>query len=102
MTGELHPVIHPAHRLKICAMLDAGTTVEMAVVKGATGLSASALSKHVAALVDVGYVTQERSRRDSRRIWLTLTPQGKKAYKGHVHALQEILGHAVRPGSLHR
>lgn len=92
MTGGLDPVIHPAHRLRICAMLDAGTTVEMAVVKNATGLSASALSKHVAALVNVGYVAQERSQRDSRRIWLTLTPQGKKAYRGHVRALQEIVG----------
>lgn len=97
MSGQLDSVIHPTHRLKICAMLDAGTTVEMAVIKDAVGLSASALSKHVAALVDAGYITQERSRRDSRRIWLTLTPLGRKAYRGHVHALQEIVSGSVQP-----
>lgn len=91
MTGDLDPVVHPTHRLKICAALDAGTTVEMAVIKDALGLSASALSKQVSALVEAGYVAQERSHRDSRRIWLTLTPQGTKAYRSHVRALQEIV-----------
>src|SRR5690606_22906045 len=67
MTGQLDPVIHPTHRLKICAMLDVGTTVEMSIIKDTIGLSASALSKQVAALVEAGYVNQERSHRDSRR-----------------------------------
>ena len=31
MKAHLDPVIHPIHRLQICAMLDAGTKVEMAV-----------------------------------------------------------------------
>ena len=90
MTAELDPVIHPIHRLKICAMLEAGRSVEMAVVKDGLGLSASALSKQVAALVEAGYVTQERSDRDSRRIWLSLTRQGAAAYRGHVAALQQL------------
>lgn len=97
MSGQLDPVIHPTHRLKICAMLDAGAEVEMAVVKDAVGLSPSALSKQVAALVDAGYVAQERAQRDSRRIWLTLTPQGKRAYRGHVLALQEIVAGDALP-----
>lgn len=96
MTGHLNPVIHPTHRLKICAMLDAGTTVEMAVIKDVVGLSASALSKQVAALVDAGYVTQERSQNDSRRVWLTLTPQGKLAYRSHIRALQEIVAGSIQ------
>ncbi len=98
MTGELDPIIHPTHRLKICAILDAGTRVEMAVVKEAVGLSASALSKQVAALVDAGYVEQERSGRDSRRIWLTLTKAGSRAYRAHARALQEIVAAAAQRG----
>lgn len=97
MTAQLDAVIHPTHRLKICAMLDAGASVEMAVIKDVTGLSASALSKQVAALVDAGYVVQERAQSDSRRIWLTLTPRGKKAYRGHVQALQEIVAGSALP-----
>ena len=97
MTAQLDAVIHPTHRLRICAMLDAGTTVEMAVIKDVVGLSPSALSKQVGALVDAGYVTQERSQQDSRRIWLTLTPQGKTAYRSHIQALQEIVAGSAHP-----
>jgi DNA-binding MarR family transcriptional regulator len=91
VTPALDPVVHPTHRLRICAMLEAGTTVELAVVKEHLGLSPSALSKQVAALIEAGYVSQERSRSDSRRVWLSLTKQGRKAYRNHVTALQEIV-----------
>lgn len=91
MSAQLDPIIHPTHRLKICAMLDAATTVEMSVIKDLVGLSPSALSKQVAALVDAGYVTQTRAEHDSRHIWLSLTKAGKRAYRGHVKALQEIV-----------
>ncbi|OZD10348.1 MarR family transcriptional regulator [Rhodococcus sp. 06-235-1A] len=89
--NDLDPVIHPAHRLRICALLAAATTVELATVKEHSGLSASALSKQVAALVDAGYVEQQRSRTDSRRLWLSLTKDGRKAYRQHVAALRAIL-----------
>lgn len=91
MTDDLDPVIHPAHRLRICVLLAAGTTLELAIVKEHSGLSASALSKQVAALVDAGYVDQQRSRTDSRRMWLSLTKEGRAAYRRHVAALRDIL-----------
>lgn len=91
MTSDLDPIIHPAHRLRICALLAAATTVELAIVKEHSGLSASALSKQVAALVDAGYVEQQRSRTDSRRLWLSLTKDGRTAYRRHVAALRTIL-----------
>ncbi|MFD0555897.1 transcriptional regulator [Stackebrandtia endophytica] len=98
MAGQLDPIIHPTHRLKICAMLVAGTTVEMAVVKDALGLSASALSKQVTTLTDAGYVTQDRSKTDSRRVWLSLSREGLRAYRDHVAALQEIVAGATPAG----
>lgn len=94
MSGVLDPVIHPAHRLKICAILAASTEIEMGIVKDQLDLSPSALSKQVAALVDAGYVSQERSRTDSRRVWLSLTKEGKRAYRSHVAALREIVAGA--------
>lgn len=97
MKPQLDPIIHPTHRLKICASLYAGTTVEMAIIKDVTELSASALSKQVAALVDAGYITQERASKDSRRIWLSLTKEGKQAYRSHVKALQEIVASSSVP-----
>jgi DNA-binding MarR family transcriptional regulator len=97
MSAELDPVIHPTHRLRICAMLAAGTTVEMSIIKKHLELSPSAFSKQVAALVDAGYVRQERSRTDSRRVWLSLTRTGAEAYRRHVRALQEIVADSRIP-----
>lgn len=94
MSAELDPVIHPSHRLRICAMLAAGTTVELSVIKAHLDISPSALSKQVAALVDAGYVRQERSRSDTRRVWLSLTRSGAAAYRAHVAALQAIVAGA--------
>lgn len=89
--GRLDPVIHPTHRLRICSVLAAVTTVETAVLKEELDLTPSALSKQITALVDAGYVNQDRSAADSRRVWLSLTKQGQKAYRGHVQALKEIV-----------
>lgn len=97
MTAKLDLVIHPTHRLRICAMLAAGTTLELSVIKDHLDLSPSALSKQVAALVDAGYVKQERLGADSRRVWLSLTRQGLKAYRGHVAALQKIVSTSALP-----
>jgi len=72
-------------------MLTASPTLELSAIKDHLDLSPSALSKQVAALVKAGYVKQERLGTDSRRVWLTLTRQGAKAYRAHVAALQEIV-----------
>lgn len=97
MKAKFDGVIHPAHRLRICAMLDTATTLEMSVIKQHLDLSPSALSKQVSALVDAGYVKQERLGGDTRRVWLSLTGQGRKAYRGHVAALQEIVSTSTPP-----
>lgn len=91
MSAALDPVIHPTHRLRICAMLAAGGPIELAVVKEHLDLSPSALSKQVSALVDAGYVRQDRPADDGRRVWLALTREGVKAYRGHVAALRAIV-----------
>ncbi|WP_432520991.1 transcriptional regulator [Kineococcus sp. SYSU DK006] len=99
MKAQLDPVIHPTHRLRICAMLAAGTTLELQVVKEHLQLSPSALSKQVAALVEAGYVKQERPGADSRRVWLSMTRQGARAYRAHVAALQEIVAGSAPPAA---
>jgi DNA-binding MarR family transcriptional regulator len=99
VTAELDPIIHPTHRLRICAMLVAGGTLELSIIKDNLDLSPSALSKQVAALVDAGYVKQERLGADTRRVWLSMTRQGRKAYQGHVTALREIVNATTVPSS---
>jgi hypothetical protein len=44
-------------------------------------------------LTEAGSVHQERAVRDSRsRLWLSLTPAGKRACIARVRALREIVG----------
>ena len=91
-TAAFDEVIHAPQRLRICAMLSAAQSVEFGVLLNRLELSKSALSKHLSLLVDAGYVGQDRSVRDSHsRLWLSLTPAGRRAYTAHLQALSEII-----------
>jgi DNA-binding MarR family transcriptional regulator len=85
-------VIHAPNRLRICALLDAVESAEFGTVQSKLDVSASVLSKHVAVLMEAGYVEQRRATRDTRqRVWLALTKAGRGAYRGHVAALRAIV-----------
>jgi DNA-binding MarR family transcriptional regulator len=87
-------LIHAPVRLRICAALDPVREIEFGTLLTLLDISKSALSKHISALADAGYVAQRRAVRDTRqRVWLRLTGTGRSAYRGHVAALQEIVGH---------
>lgn len=84
----LDPVIHPIPRLKICALLDPVAEEEFSVLRDLLGVSDSALSKQLSALVDAGYVVQRRATRAGRvRVWTGLTSEGRRAFRGHVAAI---------------
>ncbi|MEY9214904.1 transcriptional regulator [Thermobifida halotolerans] len=84
--------IHAPNRLRICALLDVGEEVEFAAAQQQLGVSASVLSKHVGVLVNAGYVHQHRAVRDTRqRVWLSLTDEGRAAYRSHIAALRAIV-----------
>ncbi len=86
-------LIHAPVRLRICAALDPVREIEFGTLLTLLDISKSALSKHISALADAGYVTQRRAVRDTRqRVWLGLTGTGRSAYRGHVAALHEIVG----------
>lgn len=86
-------VIHQPVRLRLCAMLDTSTSVDFASLEEALAISTSLLSKQLKVLVDVGYVTLERRPQPvgRPRTWVHLTAAGRRAYRGHVKALREIV-----------
>ncbi|MFJ8074584.1 transcriptional regulator [Streptomyces sp. NPDC096176] len=85
--------IHAPIRLRICALLDTAGEAEFALVQRQLALSASVLSKHVAVLMEAGFVEQRKAVRDTRqRVWLRLTPYGREAYQAHLAALRAIVG----------
>ena len=96
MSG-LDPVIHAPARLQVAGVLAAVTEAEFAVVRDAVGVSDSVLSKHLATLAEAGYVRLRKATLGGRqRTWLSLTGEGRRAFKAHVSALQALAGVAER------
>ena len=88
-------IIHPSTRLSIVALLASTDWADFSFVRDSLGLSDSALSKQFSVLEDAGYVTIERmvtNRR--RRVRVSLTDVGRKAFEGHVAALQSVIATA--------
>ena len=89
---QLDPVIHAQLRLRIAAMLAVVDEAEFSKVRDALEVSDSVLSKHVAALVEAGYVGNRKSIGPGRRTtWLSLTRTGRKALGAHVAALRALV-----------
>ena len=94
MTEVFDEVVHAPNRLKICAFLDASGTAEFAVLRDMLGVADSVLSKHLKVLQDAGYLEIAKPSGHGRvRTWVKLTPAGRRAYAGHVAALQRLLAH---------
>ena len=73
-------------------MLSRADGIEFSEIQQRTDLSKSALSKHLAQLIDAGYLGEEQFVRAGRsRLMLSLTDQGRAAYLAHRKALEAIL-----------
>ena len=90
--AELDTHIVPPARLKLLTTLTAASDAEFATVRDALDVSDSVLSKHLAALEEVGYVKRRKGTHHGRRTtWLSLTTRGRKALSAHVAALRELI-----------
>ena len=90
--GELNRHLLAPARLKLTTMLTAVSEVEFAVLRDGLGVSDSVLSKHVATLVDAGYVRSRKGTYEGRRTtWVALSPTGRKVLREHVATLREII-----------
>ena len=96
-TDTLDPVIHAPARLQIAALLAAVDEAEFATVRDAVGVSDSVLSKHVSQLAEAGYVKLRKAALGGRqRTWLSLTPDGRRAFGEHVRALEALIAAAQK------
>ena len=87
--------IHAPNRLRLCGLLRPVGDAEFSVLRDTLGLSEANLSKTVKALADLGYVQVKKesslSRTDKRRTTsVSLTAKGRRAFDGHVAALQQV------------
>ena len=89
---ELDPVLNAPKRLAALAMLNSAENVDFSFLRSRLGLSDSDLSKHMGALVNVGYLTVVKSGRGpGGSTTFTITGPGRKAYRRHREALQALL-----------
>jgi DNA-binding MarR family transcriptional regulator len=93
--GQFDELIHPSTRLSIAAILASTDWVDFSFVRDQLGLSDSALSKQFSVLEEAGYVTIERPVTERRRrVRVRFTDVGRRAFEGHVAALQEVIASA--------
>lgn len=91
MSAELDPVIHPVHRLQICALLANADEMEFALLRDELGVSDSVLSKQIKYLDDAGYLTIRKVPSTGRpRSWYSLSKDGQRAFQKHLDALRVI------------
>jgi DNA-binding MarR family transcriptional regulator len=85
-------LIHSPNRLRICAALEPATQLEFTALEESLGISTSLLSKQLKLLSDAGYLALEKRPQPfgRPRTWIRLTPGGRRAYLGHVHALRNL------------
>ncbi|MYW74911.1 transcriptional regulator [Pseudonocardia sp. SID8383] len=93
--GVFDEVVHSPIRLQVCAILAAADTLKFAEVQAELGITDSHLSKNVRVLADAGYIDQvkhaERVGHRQRSVTvLTLTQQGRTAYRQHAVWLDHL------------
>ena len=92
MSHGLDELLYAPTRLQIAAILSRADEAEFAVIREIVNVSDSVLSKHLSTLSEAGYVTIKKAPRDGRqRTWARLTPEGRRAFRGHVKGLQEMV-----------
>ena len=93
---DLDPVIHQPARLRIMASLAALRETEAAeftFLRELLGLTDGNLGAHVRKLEEEGYLRVEKTFVQRKpRTFIALSDKGRKAFKGHVTALESILG----------
>ena len=88
---RLDPVIHSPTRFSVVAALLAADKVEFRFVRDLVEVSDSVLSQHVTTLEQAGYVTVTKGQIGRRpRTWLSLTLDGRVAFRDHLAVLEEI------------
>ena len=91
--AKFDALIHAPIRLQVCGFLNELQEVEFQRLRDEIDISDSVLSKHLKSLEDAGYVYILKKLDNGRvRTWVSLSPEGMKAFNGHVLALKAIIG----------
>ncbi|MBD8100805.1 MULTISPECIES: transcriptional regulator [unclassified Plantibacter] len=92
----LNPLFHEPARLALLSALAPAEYTDFASLLRITGVSKSALSKHLSALADAGVIEVGKSDTDRRGRRIALTMEGRVAFESYLDALDAIVQRARR------
>ncbi|MET0353618.1 transcriptional regulator [Plantibacter flavus] len=92
----LNPLFHEPARLALLSVLAPAEYADFASLLRITGVSKSALSKHLSALADAGVIEIGKSDTDRRGRRIALTAEGRVAFESYLDALGTIVQRARR------
>lgn len=92
VTPRFDEIIHAPHRLRICAFLATLSEAEFGTLRDHLGVADSVLSKHLKVLAGAGYVELAKpvGTGGRMRTWVSLTREGRRAFRGHLAELQRM------------
>lgn len=88
---SLDPLLHEPARLSVLAALSPAEYIEFSALLRLTGLSKSALSKHVSALAEADVVVVTSSPADKRGRRIALSDFGRESFDTYLRSLEEIV-----------
>lgn len=93
--SQADEIIHQSLRLKIMAALNAepnGGAIEFPRLKAVVQATDGNLGAHLSTLEKAGYVTQAKDFDGKKpRTRISITPAGRRAFRGHVAYLRDVL-----------
>lgn len=90
---QFDELVHEPSRLQICGLLAPVVSASFGTIRDETGLTDSALSKHLKSLEAAGYLSTRKEPGGARpRTFVGLTEEGRHAFCGHMAALQRLAG----------
>ncbi len=94
--SHFNELIHQPVRLQIMAALnslDEESQLDFGTLRDLLGVTDGNLATHLRKLEDAGYVRITKTFVGRRpRTYVSITPEGRRAFSEHVQALREILG----------
>lgn len=88
---QLDELIHSPVRLSMMAALAGAESVDFQHLRDIVEVSDSLLSKHITTLEEAGYLEVKKGYEGKRpRTWLSLTTDGRDAYKRYIAVLSAI------------
>lgn len=101
-TSALNPLFHEPARLAVLSALAPTEYVEFSTLLRITGVSKSALSKHLSALSDSGVIDVSQTASDKRGRRVALTTHGRSDFDSYLATLAIIVRNAQQQGGTAR